>query len=97
LIETALQKANAQGALMRHVLGQRIDIALDREDYGTVEDSLAQIIEALRGSDNRDVRLEDYFLEKIPAGAVDGELLDRYRAAITAVQRRGIVPQDGPD
>ena len=96
-IETALQKAKAQGALIRHVLAQRINIALDRKDYATVEDSLVQILEAPRGPDIRDVRLEDYFLDKIPPGTVDGELLERYRAAVTMARSRSAEAQDKPD
>lgn len=96
-IDTALQKAQAQGALIRHVLALRVDMALDRKDYATVEDSLVRILEVPRGPDIRDVRLEDYFLDKIPPGTVDGELLERYRAAVTLVRSRSAKAQDKPD
>lgn len=80
-IETALKKAEARGALIRDMLATRIDIALAREDYPVVEDSLARMLNAPYGPGDEYVHLDDHFLNRIPPGKVDEALLDRYRAA----------------
>lgn len=80
-IETALEKAESRGSMIRDVLATRIEIALERQDYRVVEDSLKRMLSAPYGPDEEYIHLDDHFLNRIPPDKVDEALLEQYRAA----------------
>jgi len=88
-IETALEKAESRGSMIRDVLATRIEIALERQDYRAVEDSLKRMLSAPYGPDEEYIHLDDHFLNRIPPGKVDEALLEQYRAAFPLLPGTG--------
>ncbi len=78
-VEVALVKALAEGMQVRQVLGTRIRIALEQASYGSIEDSLMQLVgyQCMPGS--CDVAYETDFVARIPAGAVPDCLVRQYQ------------------
>jgi hypothetical protein len=81
-IEVALQKAIVENCQVRQVLGVRIRIALERGEYGVVNDSLARLVEYKVPKGGFDVALERDFVSRIPEQTVDEKLLRQYEALL---------------
>ncbi len=88
-IETAVEKARASGSWLWYCLCDRCRIALDLKRYDILEDSMRKILEDRpRPPDAQDYGPEDEFLKRIPEGAVDPALIERYRAAVAGHRAR---------
>jgi hypothetical protein len=82
-VEAALEKAEAENAFVRQVLGVRIRIALERGQFDVVNESLARLIAYRKPPHSVDVAYEDDFVSRIPVGAVDEDVLQRYQESIS--------------
>jgi hypothetical protein len=80
--EVAIKKAEMEKAFVRQAHGTRIRIALDMKNYSAIAQSLASLVGYTPSGREPDVALEDDFLSKIPAEAVEPEILKRYKVAV---------------
>jgi hypothetical protein len=78
-VEIALQKALAQNRQVRQILGVRIRIALKKNDYARVNDSLLMLLEYVLPQGGFDVELESDFILQISPEATTGDVLSRYK------------------
>ena len=85
-LDKALETANKavalaahDGSFVRQAHGTRIRIALQQRKYQDVAESLSAIIGSRSSPGAVDVAPETDFLKRIPEGAVDPELVKRYR------------------
>jgi tetratricopeptide (TPR) repeat protein len=81
-INTAIEKAEAAKEFVRQAHGVRIRLSLDLKEYGSVEASLRALVKYRPSSVNPDVSLEKDFLERIPVGAVNGDLITQYTSLL---------------
>ncbi len=81
-VERALAAAVKQGLLVRQVLGVRLRIALETANFDIVGDSLSRLVEYQPIGQSLDVAYESDFIERIPSGSIDVELIERYRALL---------------
>ncbi len=77
--ESAVKKAHEDGNFIRDAYNCRARIAVRAADYELLEDTLHKLIEYNPEPSSANVRLETDFLENIPEGAVDNDLLRTYR------------------
>lgn len=75
----AAELASADGSFVRQANGIRIRIALGMQKYKDVAESLSAIINRQPVPGAVDVAPETDFLKRIPEGAVDPELIKKYR------------------
>ena len=68
------------GTQLRHCLGDRARIAKALGRWDVVEDSIRRILAIPDGRGVPDTAVQIDFLRKIPAGAVDPELIERLRS-----------------
>jgi hypothetical protein len=88
-IETAIAKARLTGAFLRYCLNDRARIAVSMSRWDLVEETLREILSSTpRPAEVTDIRLEDDFLARVPEGAIDSEVLSRYRGALSAQEKR---------
>jgi len=77
----------------RHAHLERIRIALAMKAYPTVEESLIQLINYVPPRGTQDSRLESEFLPRIPRGAVDEKVIERYKEKVQAQGPGLAIPQ----
>jgi len=87
-IETAVAKARVHGEWHCHCLNDRCRIAVAMKRYDLLEETLREILAMPARPDVPDTQLEDDFLRRVPEGAIDRDLLARYRAALAAQEAR---------
>lgn len=80
--ETAIKKAEMERAFVRQAHGTRIRIALEAKDYSAIAQSLNSLVGYRPSGQEPDVAPESDFLSRIPAGAIDAEILGRYEAIV---------------
>jgi hypothetical protein len=78
-IDKALQQALREGAFVRQAAGVRIRISLARADYGCVEETLRLLLTDAARASFPDVGYETDFLQRIPDGAIDANVLRSYQ------------------
>jgi len=83
-VERALAMAAEQSLLVRQVLCARMRIALETSNFDVARDSLVCLVEYKPRAHSVDVAYEHDFMERIPRGAIDPDLVDRYRALLSA-------------
>jgi len=87
-IETAVAKARVHGEWLRHCLNDRCRIVVAMKRYDLLEESLCEILAMPVRPGVPDTAIEDDFLRQVPEGAINGDLLARYRAALAAQEAR---------
>lgn len=87
-IDTAVAKARVHGEWLRHCLNDRCRIVVAMKRYDLLEESLREILAMPVRPGVPDTQLEDDFLRQVSEGAIDGDLLARYRAAIAEQEAR---------
>lgn len=75
--EIAVEHAEAQGGFVRYTHGVRIRIALEMKKYEIVEASLVKLVEYT--PEQPEIGLEGDFINRIPKGKVNKEIVDRYK------------------
>ncbi|HEY7609670.1 MAG TPA: hypothetical protein VIF14_10610 [Alphaproteobacteria bacterium] len=78
-IRTAVRRAQEEGSFVRQSLTTQIRIAISENDFPLVSRALRQLINAPVDLAKPDVWYETDFLDRIPAGTVEPDLLKRYR------------------
>lgn len=86
-INVALKKAEAERNFFRHAHLERIRIAIAMKAYSIVEESLIQLINYVPPRGTQDIRLESEFLPRIPQGAVNESVIERYQEKVQAQGR----------
>jgi hypothetical protein len=80
LAEHALELATTSDRFVRYALGTRARIGVQLADYRLVEDSIRRLVADSRATREEDVGPEFDFVESLPDGAVDPQLIERYRS-----------------
>lgn len=80
IVEQALERARASGHYHRCALGVKARIAEKLRRYGLIEDALREIMTVAFTGRLDDVGVERDFVARLPAGAIDTTLRERYDA-----------------
>lgn len=75
----AVESAKRAGRFLRHAYATLARVARKSEDYELLEDAIRSIVKLRTYPTRADVSLEDDFLNELPEGAIDAELLAAYR------------------
>lgn len=78
IIDRALERARRSGNFRRNALGVKARIAEKMRRYELIADVLREIMEIKPGESRIDVGVERDFVDRLPSGAIDDELLQRY-------------------
>jgi hypothetical protein len=78
IADRALERACTSGNFRRQAMGVKARIAISLKRYDLVEDVLRTLLDLEYGPGNVDIGVERDFLDRLPTGAVDPELADRY-------------------
>ncbi len=79
---TAVDKAGREAKFVRQALGVQIRIAARRNDFARVESCLNSLLEYVPPRGTVDISMESDFLHLLPEGAVDPDLIRRYRERV---------------
>ena len=93
-IDTAVEKSLPRKEFFRQAHLERIRIALALKSYSLIEESLIQLVNYTPSIGAVDSRLETEFLDMIPSGASDPQLIESYRAKAKAEAERVPVTPD---
>ncbi len=83
-IESAIEKAQADGNFLRHALNTRARIARAREDYSLLEETLKAIMAYRPPPQSQDIGVEKDFLTNLPDGVVSQDVVADYLAYYAA-------------
>lgn len=78
-VRTAVRRAKKEGGFVRQSLAMQIRIAISQSNFSLVSRALRDLIHAPVDPAKPDVWYETDFLDRIPPGAVEPELVERYR------------------
>jgi hypothetical protein len=78
IIDRAIEVAMRAGIFRRHALATKARIALALNDYAAVEDVLRRIMALTFTRGNEDIGAERDFFDRLPPGAIDGEVARAY-------------------
>jgi hypothetical protein len=78
IVERAIERARSSGYFRRNALGVKARIAEKLQRYDLISDVLREIMTTKFTGSRVDVGVERDFVERLPTGVIDAELLAQY-------------------